>query len=80
MAKLKLDLHEIYNRGEQIDAELNRIVQEALSKKIALVEISGKYSPGSSIEIRVSPRQSPLHSSLFSEGPIQKMLSRSTNG
>lgn len=39
MAKLKLDLHEIYNRGGQIDAELNRIVQEALSKKIALVEI-----------------------------------------
>ncbi len=25
MAKLKLDLHEIYNRGGQIDAELNRI-------------------------------------------------------
>jgi dsDNA-specific endonuclease/ATPase MutS2 len=39
MAKLKLDLHEIYNRGGQIDAELNRIVQEALSKKIVLVEI-----------------------------------------
>ena len=39
MAKLKLDLHEIYNRGGQIEAELNRIVQEALSKKIALVEI-----------------------------------------
>jgi DNA-nicking Smr family endonuclease len=39
MAKLKLDLHDIYNRGTQIDAELNRIVQEALDKKIALVEI-----------------------------------------
>lgn len=39
MAKLKLDLHDIYNRGDQIDAELNRIVQEALDKKIALVEI-----------------------------------------
>ena len=39
MAKLKLDLHDIYNRGGQIDAELNRIVQEALAKKIALVEI-----------------------------------------
>jgi DNA-nicking Smr family endonuclease len=39
MAKLKLDLHDIYNRGAQIDAELNRIVQEALDKKIALVEI-----------------------------------------
>ena len=39
MAKLKLDLHDIYNRGGQIEAELNRIVQEALAKKIALVEI-----------------------------------------
>lgn len=39
MAKLKLDLHDIYNRGGQIDAELNRIVQEALDKRIELVEI-----------------------------------------
>jgi DNA-nicking Smr family endonuclease len=39
MAKLKLDLHEMYNRGDQIDAELNRIVQEAIAKKIDLVEI-----------------------------------------
>ncbi len=39
MAKLKLDLHDIYNRGTEIDAELNRIVQEALDKKIELVEI-----------------------------------------
>jgi len=39
MAKLKLDLHEIYNRGQQIDAELNRIVEEAIDRKIELVEI-----------------------------------------
>lgn len=39
MAKLKLDLHDIYNRGTKIDAELNRIIQEAIEKKIALVEI-----------------------------------------
>lgn len=39
MAKLKLDLHEIYNRGDKIDAELNRIVEEAIDRKIALVEI-----------------------------------------
>jgi dsDNA-specific endonuclease/ATPase MutS2 len=39
MAKLKLDLHDIYNRGDQIDAELNRIVEEAIEKKIELVEI-----------------------------------------
>ncbi len=39
MAKLKLDLHDIYNRGDQIAEELNRIVQEAVDKKIDLVEI-----------------------------------------
>ena len=39
MAKHKLDLHEIYNRGAQIDAELNRIVEEAIEKRINLVEI-----------------------------------------
>ncbi|NWF69606.1 MAG: Smr/MutS family protein [Chloroflexi bacterium] len=39
MAKLKLDLHDIYNKGGQIDAELNRIVEEAVEKRIELVEI-----------------------------------------
>jgi dsDNA-specific endonuclease/ATPase MutS2 len=39
MAKLKLDLHDIYNRGDQIDSELNRIVEEALERRINLVEI-----------------------------------------
>jgi DNA-nicking Smr family endonuclease len=39
MAKLKLDLHDIYNRGAQIDAELNNIIEEAIERKIALVEI-----------------------------------------
>ena len=39
MAKLVLDLHAIYNRGAEIDAELNRIVQDALDKRIALIEI-----------------------------------------
>jgi DNA-nicking Smr family endonuclease len=39
MSKLKLDLHDIYNRGGEIDAELNRIVREAIDKKIELVEI-----------------------------------------
>jgi dsDNA-specific endonuclease/ATPase MutS2 len=39
MAKLKLDLHDIYNRGDQIDAELNRIVEEAIDRQIELVEI-----------------------------------------
>ncbi len=39
MAKLKLDLHDIYNRGDQIDKELNRVIQEAIEKRITLVEI-----------------------------------------
>lgn len=39
MAKLKLDLHDIYNRGNQIDQELNRVIQEAVEKRINLVEI-----------------------------------------
>ena len=39
MAKLKLDLHEIYNKGDKIEAELNRIVEEAIDRKIELVEI-----------------------------------------
>ena len=39
MAKLKLDLHDIYNRGDKIETELNRIIQEALDKRISLIEI-----------------------------------------
>jgi hypothetical protein len=39
MAKIVLDLHDIFNRGGMIDAELNRVVEEAVEKKIALVEI-----------------------------------------
>ncbi len=39
MAKIKLDLHDIFSNGRQIDAELNRVIQEAVAKKIELVEI-----------------------------------------
>lgn len=39
MAKLKLDLHDIYNDSRALDEELNRIIQEAIRKKISLVEI-----------------------------------------
>ncbi len=39
MAKLVLDLHECFNKGMVIDAELNRIIAEAVQKRIALVEI-----------------------------------------
>jgi DNA-nicking Smr family endonuclease len=37
--KLKLDLHEIYNRGEKIDQALQDIMAEAVAKKAPLVEI-----------------------------------------
>jgi dsDNA-specific endonuclease/ATPase MutS2 len=37
--KLKLDLHDVYNRGEEIDGALRRIIDEAVAKKAALVEI-----------------------------------------
>ena len=39
MAKLKLDLHDIYNKGGLIEKELNRIIEEAIEKKIKEVEI-----------------------------------------
>lgn len=39
MAKLVLDLHDIYNKGASIDSELNRVISEAVKKKITLVEI-----------------------------------------
>lgn len=39
MAKLVLDLHDIFNRGERIEAALDDIMRQAVDKKIALVEI-----------------------------------------
>ena len=39
MAKLKLDLHDIYNKGQKIDDALNSIIEEAIDKRIKLVEI-----------------------------------------
>ena len=39
MAKIVLDLHDIYNKGFTIDAELNRVIVEAIEKKITSVEI-----------------------------------------
>ncbi len=39
MAKIVLNLHDIYNKGSTIDAELNRVIAEAIEKKIVLVEI-----------------------------------------
>jgi len=37
--KLKLDLHDVFNRGQDIDRALNGIIAEAVAKKAALVEI-----------------------------------------
>jgi dsDNA-specific endonuclease/ATPase MutS2 len=39
LAKIVLDLHDIYNRGTSIDSELNRVIDEACRKRISLVEI-----------------------------------------
>ena len=39
MAKLKLDLHDIYNKGFLIDQALENIIDEAIEKKIKEVEI-----------------------------------------
>ena len=37
--KLKLDLHEIFNKGTEIDKALRGIIDEAIQKKATLVEI-----------------------------------------
>ena len=39
MSKLKLDLHDIYNKTNLIDKSLNDIIEEAIDKKIKTVEI-----------------------------------------
>jgi len=37
--KLKLDLHDIFNKGRDIDRALRDIMDEAIAKKATLVEI-----------------------------------------
>ena len=37
--KLKLDLHDIFNKGTEIDKALRGIIDEAIDKRITLVEI-----------------------------------------
>ena len=39
MAKLVLDLHEIYNKGWKIDQALNDIIDEAVDRRIPIIEI-----------------------------------------
>ncbi len=45
MSRIKIDLHDIFNKGHAIDVELNRVIEEAVSKRIPTVEIiTGKGS------------------------------------
>ena len=37
--KLKLDLHDVYNRGDDIDRALRSIIDEAVREKVPLGEI-----------------------------------------
>ncbi len=39
MAKITLDLHDIFSKGRAIDKELNRVIEEAVSKRIKTIEI-----------------------------------------
>ena len=39
MAKITLDLHDIYNKRRSIESELERVIEEAVRKKIRTVEI-----------------------------------------
>jgi DNA-nicking Smr family endonuclease len=39
VAKLKLDLHEIFNKGDQIDRALEEHMREAIERRIPLLEI-----------------------------------------
>jgi len=39
MSKLKLDLHGIFNDGEEIENELSRVIKEAVEKRIPILEI-----------------------------------------
>lgn len=39
LVKLKLDLHDIYNRGQDIDRALNDIIEEAVRTRATVIEI-----------------------------------------
>jgi dsDNA-specific endonuclease/ATPase MutS2 len=39
LVKLKLDLHDMYDRGDEIDRALRSVMDEAVAKKASLVEI-----------------------------------------
>tara|TARA_A100001015_G_scaffold181349_1_gene201868 strand:- start:3406 stop:3657 length:252 start_codon:yes stop_codon:yes gene_type:complete len=39
MAKIVLDLHDIFNKGKKIESELQRVITEAIETKTKLIEI-----------------------------------------
>ncbi len=39
MGKIKLDLHDVYNNGRKIEESLERVISEAVKKRITEVEI-----------------------------------------
>lgn len=39
MAKLTLDLHDVFNKGRDIERELDRVIAEAVQQRIRMVEI-----------------------------------------
>jgi dsDNA-specific endonuclease/ATPase MutS2 len=39
MSKIKIDLHDVYNKSGEIDFELKKAIEDALEKRIPLVEI-----------------------------------------
>jgi len=39
MSSIKLDMHNIFSNGRAIEMELNRVIQEAVRKKIDSLEI-----------------------------------------
>lgn len=44
--KLELDLHDSYNRGDEIERALRAVIDEAIEKKAPLVEIITGKGPG----------------------------------
>ena len=39
MGKLKIDLHDVYNKGELIDSTIKDAIQECVDKRIKMLEI-----------------------------------------
>lgn len=46
MATLKLDPHVINNRGNRVDTEVQRVIQEAIERRISTLEIIPETGSG----------------------------------